>query len=327
MTKEDDWGVFNLSYTMRKIIGIGETIFDILFKNNQPYKGEPGGSMFNAMISLGRMGLNPSYISEIGRDRIGRLIFDFMQDNGVQTAQMYQYYEGKSPISLAFINEGKEPQYDFYMSYPTDRLDIVWPRIDSDDIILFGSFYSLNAALRPALIDLLNYARERNALIFYDPNFRKEHTDQALWLSAQIIENLEFASLVRGSVSDFQNMYKEIDVNKIYLDHIKFYCPNFICTDSANGIYLKTNRVDKFYRIEPAVMPISTVGAGDSFNAGIIYGLLCNHVSLEQLPELEEDIWDKVINMGILFASHVCQSNDNYISREFASEIKKQYSF
>ena len=42
---------------MRKIIGIGETILDIFFKNGQPIGAYPGGSTFNAMISLGRSGM------------------------------------------------------------------------------------------------------------------------------------------------------------------------------------------------------------------------------------------------------------------------------
>lgn len=40
------------------IIGIGETVFDILFKNNQPQKAVPGGSTFNSIVSLGRAGMN-----------------------------------------------------------------------------------------------------------------------------------------------------------------------------------------------------------------------------------------------------------------------------
>ena len=39
---------------MRRVIGIGETILDILFKNNQPTVAVPGGSVFNGLVSLGR---------------------------------------------------------------------------------------------------------------------------------------------------------------------------------------------------------------------------------------------------------------------------------
>lgn len=43
---------------MRKVIGIGETVLDIIFKNEQPIGAYPGGSAFNALISLGRCGVD-----------------------------------------------------------------------------------------------------------------------------------------------------------------------------------------------------------------------------------------------------------------------------
>lgn len=41
---------------MRKIIGIGETILDIIFMNNQPSHAVPGGSTFIRSFQLGRLG-------------------------------------------------------------------------------------------------------------------------------------------------------------------------------------------------------------------------------------------------------------------------------
>ena len=37
---------------MRKVIGIGETVLDIIFQNDQPVQAVPGGSVFNSLISL-----------------------------------------------------------------------------------------------------------------------------------------------------------------------------------------------------------------------------------------------------------------------------------
>ena len=39
----------------RKIIGIGETVLDIVFREGQPQAAVPGGSVFNSMISLGAL--------------------------------------------------------------------------------------------------------------------------------------------------------------------------------------------------------------------------------------------------------------------------------
>ena len=84
---------------MRKVIGIGETVLDIIFKNNQPIGAVPGGSVFNGIISLGRAGVPASFISETGNDRVGQQICQFLKDNSVNADNICVYPESKSPIS------------------------------------------------------------------------------------------------------------------------------------------------------------------------------------------------------------------------------------
>ena len=68
---------------MRKVIGIGETVLDIIFKKGQPIGAYPGGSTFNGIISLGRSGIHTTFISEAGNDRVGRYVIGFLKENGV----------------------------------------------------------------------------------------------------------------------------------------------------------------------------------------------------------------------------------------------------
>ncbi|MCI1648902.1 MAG: PfkB family carbohydrate kinase, partial [Bacteroides sp.] len=70
---------------MRKVVGIGETILDVIFRNEQPSTAVPGGSVFNGIVSLARAGIPVRFISETGNDRIGNIILKFMQDNGIAT--------------------------------------------------------------------------------------------------------------------------------------------------------------------------------------------------------------------------------------------------
>lgn len=308
---------------MRKIIGIGETVYGILFKDNQPARGIPGGSALNTMVSLGRVGLSGTLISEVGRDHIGRLILSFLEENNVDTSYLYQFYDGKSPVSLAFLNDRNEADYESYRNYPADRLDIVWPRIDADDLILFGSFYSLYPALRSTLTELLTFAQDRKAIICYDPDFSKDHETDVLRVMPSLIENLEFANIVRGSVDDFRVIYKETDIDKIYRNHIRFYCPVFICTDGGGYVSLRTPSVSKQYEVAPCEI-VSLVGAGDAFNAGLSYGITQCGVTLAELNSLEEAVWDRIIGYGILFSQEVCRQLDNYISRPFANSISSR---
>lgn len=307
---------------MRKVIGIGETILDIIFRGGQPTAAVPGGSVFNGIVSLARVGVPVRFISETGNDHVGNIILQFMRDNGLSTDHVNVFPDGKSPVSLAFLNEHSDAEYIFYKDYPKQRLDVVFPELEEDDIVVIGSYYALNPVLRDKILELLDRARERKAIVYYDPNFRASHKEEAIKLAPTIIENLEYADIVRGSQEDFYYMYNLRDADKIYKDKIKFYCPNFLCTAGGEQVALRTDKLVKNYSIEP-MEAVSTVGAGDNFNAGIIYGLLKYDIRREELyAELDEATWDKIIRCGIEFAADVCRSFSNSVSGEFTKKHK-----
>lgn len=301
----------------RKIIGIGETIMDIILKNGQPTAAVPGGSVFNSVISLGRLGQNVTFISETGNDKVGRIILDFLKDNGVNNENVCVYFDGRTPISLAWLNENNDAEYEFYKDYPKARLDVIWPRIEKNDIVIMGSYFVLNPVLRTKVLEFLNYAKEREAIIYYDFNFRDNHKGEALKLYPDILENLEFADIVRGSTEDIQNMFGDNDPDRIYQKEIDFYCKNMICTDGGKKVRLISPKTTKDYEVKN-VKTVSTIGAGDNFNAGIIYGLITEKITKETVNNMTEEQWDRIIKCAIDFASHVCQSLNNSISKEFA---------
>lgn len=302
---------------MRKVIGIGETILDIIFRKNQPHKAVPGGSTFNGLVSLGRLGVPVSFISEVGNDRVGDIIRLFMEENNISTRLVDRFPDGKSPISLAFLDDDSNANYTFYKDYPKQRLEVPLPDIQEDDIFIYGSYYSLNPVLRSRMVEFLEYARERKAILYYDPNFRKAHASEAIHLTPTILENFEYADIVRGSDEDFLNIFGKSDTKKVYQENIRFYSSRFITTHGAEGVNLFTSEYTEHFD-SPVIRPLSTIGAGDNFNAGIIYGLLKYNVRRVDLPTLNKETWSRIIRCGIDLATEVCQSYDNYISKEFA---------
>lgn len=306
---------------MRKVIGIGETILDILFRDGQPQAAVPGGSVYNAVISLGRMGQNVTFISETGNDRVGEMILANMRENGVDTANVNVFPEGKSPVSLAFLNERNDAEYIFYKDYPRQRLEVNMPEISSDDIIMIGSYFAITPVLRDKVKELLDRARDAGAIIYYDVNFRCTHANEAIKLMPTIIENFEYADILRGSTEDFQNMFRQPDADKVYSNHVGFYCPNFICTDADGDVRLRTKHVCKDYPVTP-LKAVSTIGAGDNFNAGVVYGLLKYRVRRADLAELTEADWDAIIRCGMDFSADVCKSVSNSVSKEFAESYR-----
>lgn len=310
---------------MRKVIGIGETILDIIFKNDQPIGAVPGGSVFNGIISLGRSGIPVSFISETGNDRVGRQIIRFLEENHVDASCINVYPESKSPVSLAFLDGNNDAEYIFYKDHPHDRLEFSFPEVQPDDVVMFGSFYAVNPVIRPQVYSFLEYAHNQGAILYYDVNYRASHRHEMMKVTPNFLENLELADIVRGSREDFEVMFNKSDADAVYRSQISFYCKNFIYTQGAEPLELRgVGGVNRQYPVEK-METVSTIGAGDNFNAGFVFGLIRNGVTREMLESgLADSQWDAVVNEAQQFAANVCQSIHNSVDLAFADQKKRE---
>ena len=118
---------------------------------------------------------------------------------------------------------------------------------------------------------------------------------------------------MRGSVDDFEVLFGHSDADKIYRSDISFYTRNFILTQGAKPVELRANGISKSYPVE-RMETVSTIGAGDNFNAGLVYGMIKNNVTKQQIADgMPEALWDKLIASAQQFAGECCKSIYNYI--------------
>ena len=161
---------------MRKVISIGESVLDTVFVNRQPVKAMVGGRIANATASLGMTGVPVTFCSECGTDSVGDMIVDFFVQHQVNTKSIDRYTEGSTPLSAIFSDHnGQEKIVNYGVYPPGERFNVVWPRIDEGDIVLFGSLYAIDAPQRESLYELLSYAAERKAILVYLPGFQFPH--------------------------------------------------------------------------------------------------------------------------------------------------------
>ena len=303
---------------MRKIYAIGESLLDIIFRNGEPQTAKAGGSMLNCVVSLGRVRLPVSFITEYGLDDVGNLIDTFLNDNGVNTGFVHRFKDGNTGLALAFLDEKNDARYSFYKNYPEKRLDFVLPEIKNDDIVLCGSFYSVAAEIREKFKEFITGAKRSNALVIYDPNFRKSHIDELESLKSLIIENIQMSTMVRGSDEDFSNIFGAENPDDAW-ETVKKYCTCMVYTTNADGVYVRTFSFSGRFPVI-RIIPVSTIGAGDNFNAGIIASLYRDKIYADDLVKLGQKEWGKIITTAVEFATHVCMSYDNYIDLAFASK-------
>lgn len=297
----------------KRVIGIGETVLDILFKNDQPQKAVPGGSTFNSIVSLGRVGVPCAMVTDVGGDHVGDLICRYLRDNGVSSEYVCRHENIKSHITLAFLNEHNDAQYLFYKDHASVSLDSKLPQMNEDDVVLFGSFFAINPVIRPVVGSLLRAAHEAGAWLYYDVNFRKNHIVDLPDVTTNIEENMGLADVVRGSMEDFDYMYGLNDGDAIY-ERVSRHCRTLILTDGPRSIRVYTSDSCETYPVQ-AIETVSTVGAGDNFNAGYIFALL-------------QGINDQAsrIEMAQRWSQDVCRQMGNNISDDLVAAIQTTYS-
>lgn len=308
-----------------RIIGLGETVMDILFKEIKddnaatseyvPFAAVPGGSTFNSMVSVGRSGVPCKFMGYTGNNKVGHQIVDFMVRNGISTEYFQIRENERAAISLAYLDNNGDADYTFYKEEPLAATDYSMPEFTDKDYFLFGSYYSICPGLHPQVSNILHTAHDAGTVIYYDINFRRSHSHQKLELLPVIQENCKLSSIVRGSADDFDILFGTRDPEEIYREHISAFCPIFICTAGAGHIYICTPK-ETFDFIVPQIPTneiVSTVGAGDSFNAGFLCAMYHHEINKDYLQQMDYNQWARLVENGIKYSSQVCRSRDNYI--------------
>lgn len=301
---------------MRKVYGIGETVYDIIFRHDQPQRAVPGGSTFNSLISLGRCGHRPTMVTETGDDHVGRLIRRFMAANGVSTNHVTVRPGTKTHVSLAFLDDNNDAHYQFYKDHASADVEPHFPDFQPDDIVIYGSFFAVNPAIRAFTRSFLQRAHDVGCILYYDVNFRAAHKADLPNVIHNIEENMRLATIVRGSTEDFGCVYGLTDPQALYDEHIAPLCRNFICTAGPDGVTTFFDHAKQTFDVAP-ISTVSTIGAGDNFNAGIAHGLLLDHIGRAQLTAPSSELVARLVAYGQKFSAAVCQSFDNYVSPDF----------
>lgn len=298
----------------RRIFTIGESVLDILFKKDIAVHSVTGGSMLNCAVSLARLQCPTYLISELSNDLSGNIILKFLKENNIHTDYLSVTDDGKTAISIASFDKNNDAQYDFYRELPSKRLDISLPNFTENDIVAFGSFFAISKEVRKPLMSILSAAKKSGALIFYDPNIRNNHCPLNKEDLEIIEENISLADVIRGSNEDFFNIYGISNMENIFERVILSGCENIFITCGKDGSWFKSIHSQVFIPSK-SITPISTIGAGDTFNAGILSGLIEYNITktnlLENLPKYALEIGKNAVEM----ASKVCMSLENYIEK------------
>ena len=177
--------------------------------------------------------------------------------------------------------------------------------------------------IRPYIEKLINDASNSGAIIFYDPNFLLPHLKNLPKLKDFILFNIKNANIVKSSDEDFGFIFNTNSGSETF-DVIRKINPNicFFYTKGAEGCEF-FNFDNKIVFPAPKIDVVNTIGAGDNFNDGIIYGIVKyfeklfgneNYNAKKELLQISNSSIKEILNIATNFSQRVCQSNENYIS-------------
>ena len=266
---------------MKKIICRGECALDIIFHGNQPAGSMPGGRIVNASAILAREGLPVWLVSELAADPVGDTIARFLSEAGVDCSSVDRFTEGLSPVNIFTSATPDAPaRVTRYEQYPDECFDVIWPRIDEGDIVVYGGFYALDARMRPRMSQLLTHAAERKAVTVYLPGFLPSREPRITRVMPAILENLELASAVIVRNNDMQTIFGTDEGDRCYRDHISFYCRSLINIDPA------AHSISYYSGHEVTSVEIPADGCTSlTWNAGAVAGIISALFAADCTPD------------------------------------------
>ncbi|MBN2614731.1 MAG: hypothetical protein JXR71_03480 [Bacteroidales bacterium] len=302
------------------VYAFGESLLDVIIHDLDHVVARPGGSMLNASMSLSRAGVDVSLITELGNDPTSKLMIDFLQKHRIHTEYITRYPDNKTAVALAFLDDHKKPTYTFLKDYPVNRTINFPSRFMSRDLFLFGSLYALDKDIQNYLQAGKKAAREAGALILYDPNIRQKEKLNSEGMKELVFEHIRAAHLVKGSDEDFEALFGTTDTNEIFEKLVRINPETlFVMTRGREGASAMRNGHVIHAPAQP-VEVVSTIGAGDGFNAGMAAFLSGNP---KPVSEWDDVYVEALLEKGIRFASSVCASDENYIQTSFGSAFSE----
>ncbi|MFC5647889.1 5-dehydro-2-deoxygluconokinase [Paenibacillus solisilvae] len=243
-----------------------------------------GGSPANISIGMSRLGMKAAFIGKVANDQMGRFILQYLQTNGIETSGITTDRTG-AVTGLAFT-EIKSPEDCSILMYRDNAADLLLAPGEVDESLIAGSKVLLvsgtalaKSPSREAVLLALNYARKHGTKVVFDIDYRPyswatpEETAIYYHLAA------EKSDIIIGTREEF-DMLERFDGNTTRSDEFTaaqwFGChAEIVVIKHGKDGSIAYGKDGSAHRgsIFPAKV-IKTFGAGDSYAAGFIYGLM-----------------------------------------------------
>jgi fructokinase len=284
------------------ILCCGEALIDMLPRTTS--EGEPafapyaGGAVFNTAIALGRLGAPSGFFTGLSTDLFGDILERTLAASSVDTTLCAR---SARPTTLAFVRlVNGQATYAFYDENTAGRLlspsDLpVLP--DRVQALFFGGISLVNDPAA-ASYEALQAREAGRRVTMIDPNIRPGFIAEAAAYRDRIGRMIARADIVKLSDEDLHWLAGAGDPTELARGLIATGPRVVFITEGARGARAVTARQDRFVAATKVTVA-DTVGAGDTFNAGVLAALhAAGALTRAGVAALSDEVLDTALSLG-----------------------------
>ncbi|OQM75166.1 carbohydrate kinase family protein [Manganibacter manganicus] len=289
------------------ILCCGEALIDMLPRETPA--GEPafapyaGGAVFNTAIALGRLGAPTGFFSGLSRDLFGAKLAQVLGASKVDTGYAHI---SERPTTLAFVQlSDGHASYVFYDENTAGRMlePVNLPLLDSDvTAMLFGAISLISEPAGGTYEEFMR-REHQSRVIMLDPNIRPNFIPDKEKHRQRIHNMMAMADIVKLSDEDLSWLDSSTAQETFVQDWLKRGPSLIVITRGGKGATAYSHKHTVTITPLP-VKVVDTVGAGDTFNGGLLaslheQGLLTK----EAITNLSETAIRQALHLGIKAAA------------------------
>ena len=285
------------------ILACGEALIDMLprvsLQGEAAFAPYPGGAVFNTAIGLGRLGVQTQFLCGMSSDFLGDILRDALDSSNVDHRLSPKL---NAPCSVAFVKlvDG-QATYAFYDENSAMRSLNTAPDINANTLFFGGISLVGDGCGNTYEALMLREAPRRVTMI--DPNIRPSFIKNIATHRMRINQMMAAADIIKLSDEDLHWLEGKGDLSELAKGLVAKGAKLVCITEGAKGAtgYSADHKV--FVPSERAVV-IDTVGAGDTFNSGLLAGLdRAGALTKERIANLSEEDIRAALHLGVRTAA------------------------
>ena len=257
--------------TPASVLVVGEALVDVVRRASDRTSGEdiahPGGSPLNVAVGLRRLGVHATLHSTFGADRYGVAIAEHLEASDVAVTGS-TVSDRDTSVALATLAADGAATYTFSIDWDPATLEVPDGRFDA---VHTGS---IGAALEPGATlveELLTQVRPTTTISF-DPNVRPQLMGTPEDARVRVERLVALADVVKASDEDIAWLYPDATVAETLERWLALGPALVVATHGADGADALA-RSGAVHIPAPPTDVADTIGAGDSFMAGLLAAL------------------------------------------------------